>query len=75
MKFPNQAIEDYWISGLNPTGEKCVAIYFGDTKAQEIRDKIAVGKLELGQRGGGLDTFFTACELVPGSLFSPFFTG
>src|SRR6266480_1499158 len=66
LKFPDDDIADYWTSGNNPTGEKCVAVYFGDAKAQEIREKTVADKLELGQRRGGLNTFFTACELAPG---------
>ena len=75
LKFPNADISRYWTSANNPTGKACVAVYFGDTKATEIRDRIFSkmprsenvswlnSKLETKHsRWNDLEAFFAACE-------------
>ena len=78
LKFPSAAISEYWTSPKNPTGKACVAVYFGDTNASEIRGRVFSKiprsenvswlnlKLNSNHAGwNGLEAFFTACEQIP----------
>ena len=62
LKFPSEEVADYWVNGDNPTGKRCVAVYFGSKNAEERRSEWKSNRLGGSERQGGLDDFFSACE-------------